>query len=241
MFSDVLQSHSKPKFSEDLSQSDFLNVEQSENYVSESENHKLEKMTSSFLNGSCLKKFQSCFAVVRKDSNFATKNDIFQFGSSSTLPGVVELDDYFDKPVHRKQAFANRINRFWNASFQLSDSHQHVKFVEYCNHFLVQMRKFILKLRNAVKDEDLYLEQINKVESKFFATKSHKNSRTNDQEIDDCNFNNVDDDDDDDDDESCLQYKVFLKCPMKLGKVYAELQMHFKTWNDILENWHASR
>lgn len=222
----------KSRLSTKFRDSSLLNYEKTESFESEIANNVNENMASSFFSECRLKRFQSCFAVVRKDTSFTSRNEGFEFGSSSTLPGVVELDDCYVEQIHRKQGFGNQLSRFWNASFQLSHSKQHVKFVEYCHHFLVQLRKFIIKLRRAIKDENLYLEHMIQLKLNLLSSKSNEE---NTNQYGDGNYSNF----------SSKTKNLFSKetfqHPMKSEKLHAELKMHFQTWSDILENWNASR
>ena len=186
----------------------------------------------------CLKRCQCCYTVVRKDYSKPTHTETLLFGSNSTLPGVVNIDELCTTPSHRKQTFSSRVGRFWNAKLQLSHSRQSEKFVEYCQHFLMQIQKFISKLRKACKEELNYITKLeNHKLSLINGSKDYqhdfvaRNSRYN---TDASNYFNSDD-------ESSFPNELSFVRPVKLGKVYAELQMHFKAWNDIMEKWQASR
>ena len=213
--------HSKiQKFSLNLSDSDTETAENCAGILSDG-----------LYSSCCLKRCQCCFAVVRKDVKKSSHfNDGFTFGSNSTLPGTVDIDELRTKSTHRKQTFANRFDLFWNAGLQLSHSKQNIKFVDYTQHFMVQSRKFISKLRKACTEELKYIEKLENApkRKRAFASRNfHYNT----------NDSNYFDSEDEDHDENAISR---LR-PLKLGKVYAELQMHFKAWSDIMEKWHACK
>ena len=194
------------------------------------------ELPSEMYTSCCLKRCQCCYAVVRKDFTKQSHSDALRFGPNS-LPGVVDIDELCTKSTHRKETFANRFSRFWNANLQLSHSRQNEKFVDFTHHFLVQIRKFISKLRKASSEELNYIEKLKNYSFNYATSTKHENgfvSRNLRYNTNDSNFFDSEDEFQEENETSFIR-------PVKLGKVYAELKMHFKAWSDIMEKWQASR
>ena len=186
----------------------------------------------------CLKRCQSCYAIVRKDTSALTPKNEVRLSTNSFLPGGIDIDELINEPDHRKQTFSYRISRFWNANLQLTHSKQYKKFVDCCHHYLLQMRKFISKLQQVNREERLYADNFKNLKFQYLQHQNEQKAAfTSYNKMYDTEASNYFNSDD----ESQLPVPDFHLRPAKLGKVYAELQVHFKTWKDIVEKWNTSR
>ncbi|XP_076813225.1 uncharacterized protein LOC143459820 [Clavelina lepadiformis] len=174
-----------------------------------------------------LKKVGSCFVLIRKDDGAGLDDNFDQLaGSQSTLPGTV--DNSKNEPSHQKESFStDQVNtHFWNAKLQLSSIKQTTNFAQYCRHNLTQVRKFITKLQLAIHEEKHYLREIEERKLQNYSPDAHPDS----------NYEGIGNEDED-----SLDPRGTLIRPPKLGKVYAELNTHFKAWIDILRKWQSNK